>query len=95
MKKLILALSFTLTLTSFFAQGYFEKKGKKIEPMDFGAELTSGPTKYNFNRFLADKRVVLYIDSLKTLMGQKVPLQIMILNNQLLTIRQLKVFTFI
>lgn len=63
MKKITLTFLLTLLVTSFFAQGYFENKGKKINPMDFAAELTSGPKKYDYSRFVADKRITVYIDT--------------------------------
>lgn len=62
MKKLILALSFTLIFTSFFAQGYFEKKGKKMSPNEFALGLSDGPTRYDYYRFLGEKKITLYVD---------------------------------
>ena len=62
MKKIVLLITLSFAISCFYGQGYFEKKGKKIEPMDLAAQMTEGPSKYDYSRFITDSKLVLNID---------------------------------
>lgn len=66
MKKNLLFISFSIVISSYYGQSYFELKGDKLDQTEFANHIINGPSKFDYSRIIYGSLMTLYIDEYDT-----------------------------